>query len=103
VSRHVDLDDTSRCPLADRCAQCGSQLGLAVWTFDNVIGVGCITVCRRCAFGGTGSPLRQPQSWEPLIKAIWAHCAHLGIDLERMADAIDREAGRTPGGQGGAW
>ena len=46
----IDVDDTSRCPLAAECATCGSPTDFAVATADTPVGVLCLTLCalRRC-------------------------------------------------------
>jgi hypothetical protein len=86
MSRLVDVDDTRRCPLGRRCAGCGQDgrgARLAVWTADTPLGVLCATVCQRCARTG-----RLPTvSVTGAAQAVYAHCAHLGVDLDQAAQA----------------
>lgn len=82
----VNLDDTSRCPLSGVCEACGATADLAVVTAVALGGVLCLTLCPACD---------KPPAVGPATAALMvgAHCEHLGIDLEAMADQLDRERG----------
>jgi hypothetical protein len=93
VTRPVDVDDTRRCPLSRRCASCGRSgpsAGLAVWTAGTPVGVLCLTLCPGCARAGRVPTL----SWSGAIHAVWAHCVHLGVDLDEAAEARQARDGR---------
>jgi hypothetical protein len=81
----IDVDDTSRCPVADACATCGAVTDLHICTYTQMLGVCCLTVCGCCE--------DSPPSMSPAAAqlAVLAHCEHLGCDLDQMADALDRE------------
>lgn len=83
-----DLDDVSRCPLAKRCAGCGSETGLAVATIEVPVGIYCQTLCWLCA----EDSLPSLGGWAATVDAVCAHCVHLGIDVDQMGAAM--EAGR---------
>jgi len=85
----VDLDDTSRCPVATWCAACSRIWNLYVVTADSgMSGVLCMTLCGECrtrplpAFGVLEAATRVAE-----------HCEHLGIDLEQMS--VLAESGRA--------
>jgi hypothetical protein len=82
-----DLDDTSRCPVADRCATCSTEQDLAVATAATRVGVHCFTLCGGCADRGTLPSL----GWFIAMAGALDHCEHLGIDLDEMAAAIAAE------------
>lgn len=82
---NVDLDDISRCPVAEVCSCCGEPGELSVITFDTAVGVVCATACAFCAALGAVPYL-------PGIQAVGAslgHCVHLGIDADEMARLIE--------------
>jgi len=85
----VDLDDTTGCPVAAACEGCDTADDLAVATVGTTFGVHCLTLCAECC--------DRPLPGLPLLTALTRvgdHCAHLGIDLDMMAEAIDGEAAR---------
>lgn len=77
----VDLDNTAACPVGEACEKCDSRSNLVVITFDSVVGVGCLTVCRTC--DEAGEPLKVGVLVGALLVA--GHCEHLGIDLDQAA------------------
>lgn len=83
----VNLDDTSRCPVIDRCAGCQATGGLAVHTATapGMGGVFCLTLCPDC------EPPRLLCT-EVALRTL-AHCHHLGIDTDQMAAILDQERG----------
>lgn len=86
----MDLDDTSRCPLAPECAGCGAAAGLRVWTAGaRTLGVFCTTLCEACELA---PPARR--STLAVLELVGAHCGHLGIDLDQMAELLEAERGR---------
>lgn len=90
----VDVDDVSRCPLGVRCESCGvedpteeDQPGLAVHTAHTQLGVMCLTMCARCA----ASDCAPPVSLRTAVNLVGQHAAHLGIDVDEMAAAMEAE------------
>ncbi|MBV9161985.1 MAG: hypothetical protein JO281_10645 [Pseudonocardiales bacterium] len=80
----VNLDDTTTCPLAQRCARCGQTTGLGVRTaISDMGGVLCSTLCRAC----------DPPALHPVEVALrtLAHCTHLGIDTDQMSALLHQE------------
>jgi hypothetical protein len=80
----IDLDDTTRCPVAANCATCGSPTDLAVATAETPVGVLCLTLCDGCAAAGE---LHRLSSWSAACAAVGEHCAHLGFDVDDAAEA----------------
>lgn len=80
----VDLDDTTGCPLGDRCEGCATAMGLEVCTAHAMGGVLCLTLCRGC----------EAPAWGPTTVALrtLAHAGHLGIDTDQMAARLKRAA-----------
>lgn len=86
----VDVYDTERCPLGVRCESCGvERADLAVATAETALGVLCLTLCSRCA----GSGVAPPVSVGAAVRLVMQHCAHLGIDADEMAAALDEDGG----------
>ncbi len=84
----VDLDDVSRCPRGARCESCGVERpGLRVSTAHTRLGVMCLTMCSRCA----ASDCSPPVSLRTAINLVGQHAAHLRIDVDQMAAAMDAE------------
>lgn len=81
----VDLDDTTGCPLGERCEGCGTATGLAVGTAHAMGGVVCVTLCPACDPPRVGSATA---AWMTL-----AHAGHLGIDLDQVAAEVQRATG----------
>jgi hypothetical protein len=84
------LGPVARCPLAARCEACGSGRELDVATYQTPVGVFCATVCGACVTAGKAPPVR---SWLAAFERVGAHCQHLGIDLDQMADLLQAERG----------
>jgi hypothetical protein len=86
----IDLDDTSRCPLGVRCEACGAEAErLAVCTAElGRLGVACLTMCPRCAAGGTGAVVAASVSVSTAVRLVLQHCAHLGVDADDMAELL---------------
>lgn len=84
----VDLDNTAGCPVGVRCESCGTEGGpLAVETASAArLGVMCLTLCLRCA----DSDVTPPVTVSTAARLVGQHCAHLGIDLDEMAAALER-------------
>jgi hypothetical protein len=82
----VDLDDVSGCPLGHRCEACGAEApGLAVVTASlGALGVACLTMCPRCAQGGSPPPVTVSTA----VRLVGQHCVHLGITVDHMADVL---------------
>lgn len=80
----VNLDDTSRCPVAERCASCGSPDDLDVGTMDLPVGVCCTTLCGRCV---EDHLLPRFPSWTAAVAAVIDHCEHLGVTIDEAAAA----------------
>jgi hypothetical protein len=84
----ADLDDTSRCPVGVRCESCGTEHGsLEVETARSQLGVMCLTLCRRCAAFDDLMPV----SVGTAVRLVGQHCEHLGIDVDTMAEAMERD------------
>lgn len=82
----VDLDDTSRCPLGVRCEVDGAERSdLIVATFHTPLGVLCLSVCPDHVAPDVSPPI----SVSTASRLVAQHCAHLGIDLDRMAEILD--------------
>jgi hypothetical protein len=96
-THHIDLDDTASCPLGVRCESCGTEGGpLAVETASAArLGVLCLTLCRRCS----ASTVAPPVSVSTAARLVGQHCAHLGIDLDEMAAAMEQAKLRGNGGR----
>ncbi|ANZ35304.1 hypothetical protein BBK82_03615 [Lentzea guizhouensis] len=86
----ADLDDTSRCPQANRCDACGTSEQLQPATLDTIVGVFCATLCLPCAESGESPRL----SLHAAAMRVLAHCEHLGIDLDEAAELRRRENDR---------
>ena len=78
----MDLDDTSRCPLDQRCAGCGGQTRLMPATVDTPVGVLCLTMCPACVL----HQVLPAFTWSGAALAVGAHCEHLGVDLDQAAE-----------------
>ncbi|OZM79921.1 hypothetical protein [Pseudonocardia sp. MH-G8] len=83
------LDDTTNCPIADRCAGCGSRTRLTPAIADTPVGTLCLTVCPACIRHHVPPRLSVPQA----VYAAVAHCEHLGIDADEMAALRAAERG----------
>jgi hypothetical protein len=96
-THHIDLDNTARCPVGVRCESCGTGGGpLAVETASAArLGVMCLTLCRRCAAYDDQIPV----SVSTAGRLVGQHCAHLGIDLDEMAAAMEQAKRRGNGGR----
>ena len=79
------LGPSRRCPPARRCEACGATRALEVATYETPVGVFCATVCGQCLSLGMAPPVR---SWGQACERVGAHCQHLGIDLDQMADLL---------------
>jgi hypothetical protein len=79
------LGPSPRCSRAGRCEACGGTRALEVATYQTPVGVFCATVCRRCLRTHHPPPVR---SWGQACERVGAHCQHLGIDLDQMADLL---------------
>lgn len=79
----MDLRNIEQCPVGARCESCGTgPTGLAVTTADTHAGVLCLTMCPRCA----GSGMLPRFGWPTAVRLVGQHCAHLGINVDRMAE-----------------
>jgi hypothetical protein len=89
MSRRIDLDDTSRCPVGHRCESCSAERDdLAVETSAATrLGVMCSTLCRRCASFDDQIPVLVSTA----VRLVGQHCMHLGIDLDEMAEAMEAD------------
>lgn len=93
MTDHINLDDTTHCPLDETCAHCGAARDLAVAAYDTSIGVFCQTMCGTCIDGGERD-MQTPQygiALRIVIERVISHCKHLGIDLDQMAAAMEEE------------
>jgi hypothetical protein len=84
----VDIDDRLNCPGQDRCEACGSTSYLEVCTVGSQVGVYCATFCATCINTGRTSA---SASVSQVIERVLEHCEHLGITVDEMAAALDRE------------
>lgn len=73
------LDDTSRCPQADRCEVCRVGHGLAVVTAETVVGVLCVTLCGPCVAAGRLPPVR---SVPVAVERVLDHHLHTGTTAD---------------------
>jgi len=81
---HMDLDDTSNCPVGFRCESCGDTGEIAVPTPSTAVGVLCLSLCPRCS----SSTVAPPVSVGTAVRLVMQHCGHLGIDADEMADEM---------------
>ena len=82
------LGPSPRCPRTGRCEACGTPRGLEVATYQTPVGVFCATVCHPYVDAGNPPPVR---SWLGAFERVGAHCQHLGLDLDQMADLLEAE------------
>jgi hypothetical protein len=82
------LDDTSRCPVANRCANCGGSDELAVATVETQVGVYCETLCTPCVDAGRWP---RPRSLARTVDWVLVHLGHLGIDADQASDLLEAE------------
>jgi hypothetical protein len=82
------LGPSHRCPRAGRCEACGRGWGMEVATYQTPVGVFCATVCGPCVAAGNPPRIR---SWGQACQRVGAHCEHLGLDLDQMADLLEAE------------
>lgn len=73
------LDDTSRCPQAERCEVCGAANGLAVVPAETVVGVLCVTLCGPCTDAGRLPPVR---SVPVAVERVLDHHLHTGTTAD---------------------
>jgi len=85
----ADVDDTSDCPRHEMCENCGEtgDVATATLTFGGFGGVGCMSVCSACV---GRADLGSVSVYEAADR-VMSHCLHLGVDLDEMADALERE------------
>jgi hypothetical protein len=88
------LGPSAACPRAGRCEACGTPRTLEVATYQTPVGVFCATVCCRCLRAHNPPPVR---SWGQACERVGAHCQHLGIDLDQMADLLYPDAAEGEG------
>src|SRR5689334_7539277 len=88
----TDVHDVSPCPLGHRCESCGVESSdLAVTTASTPLGVLCVSLCPTCLASGIAPPIAIGTA----VRLVAAHCEHLGITVDDMADAIaESEAAR---------
>ena len=86
----VDLDDTTACPVGQRCENCGPTEDLGAVTGQCPVGVFCLTLCLACE---RLSPPDPSARWSGATRRVLTHCGHLGIDADQMADAVDDGGG----------
>jgi hypothetical protein len=82
------LGPCRRCRRAGRCEACGTTRLLDLATYRTPVGVFCATVCWRCLRTDNPPPVR---SWGQACERVGAHCQHLGIDLDQIADLLQAE------------
>ena len=87
------LGPSRRCPRAGRCEACGATRALDVATYQTPVGVFCATVCDPCVDTRNAPPVR---SWVEAVERVWAHCGHLGIDVDQMAALLGAEGEEPP-------
>jgi hypothetical protein len=83
----IDLHTTDDCPIDTRCANCAAvgDVGfLQITTATSVLGVHCVTLCLACMREG----LLPPMAPVHVVALCLAHCGHLDIDADEMADAL---------------
>ena len=86
----VDLDDTTACPVGQRCEHCATTAPLDVVTAECAMGVYCLTLCPACA---QLPPPEPAGGWPGAARRVLAHCGHLGIDIDQMAGVLHDESG----------
>ncbi len=86
----IDLDDTTNCPTGFRCESCGDIGAITVATALTAVGVLCVSLCERCS----SSTVTPPVAVGTAVRLVMQHCAHLGIDADQMAAAMDEGGAR---------
>lgn len=82
------LDNTSGCGQpGPRCECCGDLGDIRIITAATPLGVLCLSACPRCAAADTAPPI----TVHTAARFVRQHAAHLGIDLDQMADALAAE------------
>lgn len=72
------LDDTTGCPVADRCEVCGTTTDLTVVAARTVVGVLCQTLCPACTDAGVLLPLSAPET----VGRVLDHHRHTGTTAD---------------------
>lgn len=83
----IALDDTTRCNAQGFCEVCDRRDGAAMRTVNTVCGVACVELCDECI----EEDAIPRWSLSFCVSRVLDHCEHLGIDADRMADALARE------------
>ena len=85
----IGLIDMSSCPRGTRCESCGTESAdLVVHVVELApLGLACMTWCAACA----ASDVQPPVAVSTAARLVQQHCAHLGIDLDEVAAALDGE------------
>jgi hypothetical protein len=74
----VNLDDTSRCPVAPECEGCGRLDELAVLTAEMPAGMLCVTLCDDCEVLGVLPILSPAEETARVLE----HAQHVGVDVD---------------------
>ena len=82
----VDIDDGSRCQLADECENCATRDDLELVTVMTPVGVYCATLCASCI---DHDLIPSPGGVVGAVHRTADHCAHLGITVDDMGAAIE--------------
>src|SRR5262245_1348614 len=86
----LNLGDTRRCPVRDRCERCERcRVARRVWTAVTEVGIFCVTLCRECFDDDWRTP---PICIVPVVTAVLEHCDHLGISSDEMTKLMARNA-----------
>jgi hypothetical protein len=89
----IDLDDTSRCPVAPLCEGCGrTDAGLRAAMVETNSGVHCRTLCSYCLSSGRTPRIADRRT---ALALNIVHCQHLGIDYDDMMDELARQGAFT--------
>lgn len=83
----IRLDDTSGCPTAAECHDCGGAAELGVATLETTVGVFCLTLCDNCAEQGSAARIGVVKA----VTLVLGHCEHLGIDADQMEALLEAE------------
>lgn len=85
------LEDTSNCPVAEKCYQCEAHRAptdLDVYPIRTPMGTFCLTLCCLCHMGLLGARPQRPLDEHDVRALVAAHCQHPGVTLDAMSAAL---------------
>lgn len=83
----LDPDDTSACPIAEKCEVCRDGELLTVVTALTTLGLICLTTCDHCARGPVPA-----LSVSEAMRRVERHAVHLDAGLDEISAALEAES-----------